>query len=203
MDFLIKLLISIDFLIIEGIYKKTFAICFFSYISLSKLKMVSLSHFLAVLISASVFFFFLHKWRRSNSPKPRGRLPPSLPKLPLIGNLHQLGSNPHRYLQSLSRRHGPLMLVHFGKVPVLIVSSADAAREIMKTHDLIFASRPDLNVSSRLNYNNRNVIFAPYGEFWRQGRSICVLHLLSNKRVLSYRGVREEETSLMVDKIRK
>ncbi|KAG6384752.1 hypothetical protein SASPL_153570 [Salvia splendens] len=35
----------------------------------------------------------------------------------------------------------------------------------------------------RLFYNNRNVAFAPYGEYWRQIRSVCVLHLLSNKRV--------------------
>ncbi|KAG6419558.1 hypothetical protein SASPL_121780 [Salvia splendens] len=165
--------------------------------------MVSLSHFLAVLLSASVFFFFLQKWRRSNSPKPRGKLPPSPAKLPLIGNLHQLGSAPHRSLQSLSRRYGPLMLLHFGKVPVLIASSAEAAREIMKKQDLIFSNRPQLSIANRLFYNNRDVAFAPYGELWRKNRSICVLHLLSSKRVQSYRCVREEETSLMVDKIRR
>ncbi|XP_042037845.1 cytochrome P450 71A6-like [Salvia splendens] len=165
--------------------------------------MVSLSHFLVVLISTSLFLFFLHKWRRIHSPGSKKRLPPSPPKLPLIGNLHQLGPLPHRSLQSLSRRYGPLMLLHFGTVPVLIVSSAEAAREIMKNQDLIFSNRPQLSIASRLFYNNRDVAFAPYGEYWRQNRSICVLHLLSSKRVQSYRGVREEETSLMVDKIRR
>ncbi|KAL1568298.1 unspecific monooxygenase [Salvia divinorum] len=165
--------------------------------------MVSLSHFLAALLSTSIFLFFLHKWLRRNSPQPRGRLPPSPPKLPLLGNLHQLGSAPHRSLQSLSRLHGPLMLIHFGKVPVLIASSAEAAREIMKTHDLVFSNRPKLSIPTRLFYNNRDVAFAPYGEYWRRNRSICVLHLLSSKRVQSYRGVREEETSLMVEKIRR
>ncbi|KAG6408258.1 hypothetical protein SASPL_131262 [Salvia splendens] len=165
--------------------------------------MVALSHFLALLLSTSIFLFFLQKWRRSNSPNPRGRLPPSPPKLPLLGNLHQLGPLPHRSLQSLSRHYGPLMLLHFGKVPVLIASSAEAAREIMKNQDLIFSNRPQLSIPGRLFYNNRDVAFAPYGEYWRQNRSICVLHLLSNKRVQSYCGVREEETSLMVDKIRK
>ncbi|KAG6384741.1 hypothetical protein SASPL_153564 [Salvia splendens] len=165
--------------------------------------MVCLSHFLALLLSASIFLFFLLKWRRSNPPKPRERLPPSPPKLPVIGNLHQLSSAPHRSFQSLSRRYGPLMLLHFGKVPVLIASSAEAAREIMKNQDLIFSNRPQLSIASRLFYNNRDMAFAPYGEHWRQIRSICVLHLLSNKRVQSYRGVREEETSLMVEKIRR
>ena len=44
--------------------------------------------------------------------------PPSPPKFPIIGNLQ------------------------FGNVPTLVVSSADAAREIMETNDVIFTTRP-------------------------------------------------------------
>ncbi|KAH6809411.1 hypothetical protein C2S51_027194 [Perilla frutescens var. frutescens] len=153
------------------------------------------------LVCTAVFLFLLHRWRRSHTPSSQKRLPPSPPKLPLVGNLHQLGVLPHRSLQSLSRRYGPLMLLHFGGVPVVVVSSAEAAREIMKTQDLIFSNRPKLSIPGRLLYNYKDVAFAPYGEYWRQIRSICVLQLLSNKRVQSYRGVREEETSLLVKKI--
>ncbi|KAF8028992.1 hypothetical protein BT93_E1615 [Corymbia citriodora subsp. variegata] len=129
------------------------------------------------------------------------RLPPSPPKLPIIGNLHQLGNYPHRSLQALSRRYGPLMMLHFGSAPVLVVSSADCARDIMKTHDLIFSDRPRSTLSERLLYHRKDVSLAPYGEYWRQMRSICVLQLLSNKRVQSLRTVREEEISLLMDKI--
>nr|GMD32986.1 cytochrome P450 71A2-like [Ipomoea batatas] len=75
------------------------------------------------------------------------------------------------------------MLLHFGSVPVLVVSSPTAAREIMKTHDSIFSDRPKSSITDRLFYGSKDVAFAPYGEYWRQVRSICVLHLLSNKRV--------------------
>nr|CAD1834343.1 unnamed protein product [Ananas comosus var. bracteatus] len=47
-----------------------------------------------------------------------------------------------------------------------------------------------------------DVAFSPYGEYWRQVRRICVLHLLSLKRVQSFRYVRQEEAALLVDKIR-
>ncbi|XP_047944051.1 cytochrome P450 71A6-like [Salvia hispanica] len=166
------------------------------------MQMLSLSHFLILILSTPFLLFFLHKWRRSHAPSSRKRPPPSPPKLPGLGNLHQVGPLPHRSLQSLSRRHGSLMLLHFGKVPVLVASSAEAAREIMKSQDLIFASRPKMSIPARLLYNCRDVAFAPYGEYWRRIRSVCVLHLLCGKRVQSYRRVMEEETSLMVDKIR-
>ncbi|XP_042005871.1 cytochrome P450 71A6-like [Salvia splendens] len=131
--------------------------------------------------------------------------PQQLPEAPAPRKPPPVGSAFHKSIQSLSLRYGPLMLLHFGKVPVLIASSAEeAAREIMKHQDLIFLNWPQLSIiASRLFYNNRGVVFAPYGEYWRQNRSICVIHLLSSKRVQSYRRVREEETSLLVKKIRK
>ncbi|KAH6834194.1 hypothetical protein C2S53_020261 [Perilla frutescens var. hirtella] len=127
--------------------------------------------------------------------------PPSPPSLPLIGNLHQLGSLPHQNLHIMARKHGPIMLLHFGSLPVLVISSADAAREITITHDLTFASRPVRKRSMKISYNGKDVVFAPYGEDWRRGKSIFVLKLLSKKRVQSYQSIREEETALLVKSI--
>ncbi|KAL6533756.1 hypothetical protein OROHE_013601 [Orobanche hederae] len=158
----------------------------------------------AIYIASFLLFLYIWWWHKYNkaSPPPK-RLPPSPRKLPLIGNLHQLGLYPHRSLQSLSKRYGPLMLLHLGVKPVLIVSSVDAAREIMKNQDVIFSNRPRLSMADRLFYSGKNIGFAPYGDYWRKMRSICVLHLLSNTRVQSFRRVREEETSIMVENIRK
>ncbi|KVH98166.1 cytochrome P450 [Cynara cardunculus var. scolymus] len=164
--------------------------------------MVSLYHllysFLLPLFILVVAIF--SKWLFSPS-KTLKNLPPSPGKLPIIGNLHQLGSSPHRSLQALSKKHGPLMLLHFGRVPVVVASSADASREIMKTHDLIFANRAKSSVPSILSYNARDIAFADYGEYWRQIKSIAVLQLLSQKRVQSFRRMREEETDLLVERI--
>ncbi|CAH8267865.1 unnamed protein product [Arabidopsis lyrata] len=155
-----------------------------------------------ILLLWSIIFMTILFLKKKLSGK-KGKTPPSPPGLPLIGNLHQLGRHTHRSLCSLSRRYGPLMLLHLGRVPVLIVSSADMAQEILKTHDQAFANRPRSKLSQKLLYNNRDVASAPYGEYWRQMKAVCTIHLLSNKMVRSFRDVREEEITLMMEKIRK
>ncbi|XP_039124036.1 cytochrome P450 71A1-like [Dioscorea cayenensis subsp. rotundata] len=156
--------------------------------------------FIPIAIVTSCFFLFLF-YKSSLSSKKKLNHPPCPLILPLVGNLHQLGSLPHRSLHALSQKHGPLMLLHLGKVPAIIISSAELAQEIMKTHDLIFSSRPFSSMANSLLYNSLDISFAPYGEYWRQVRRISVIHLLSLKRVESFKSIREEEVSLMLDKI--
>jgi hypothetical protein len=127
--------------------------------------------------------------------------PPSPPKLPIIGNLHQ-GMLPHRSLQALAQRQGPLMLLHFGTIPTLVPTLANVAQEIMKTHDLNFANQPKSSMFDKLLYNYKDVSMAPYDKYWRQMKSILVIHILSKKRVQSFKSVRKEETYLMIKKIK-
>uniref|UniRef100_A0A6I9QP77 Indole-2-monooxygenase n=2 Tax=Elaeis guineensis var. tenera TaxID=51953 RepID=A0A6I9QP77_ELAGV len=42
---------------------------------------------------------------------------------------------------------------------------------------------------------------APYGEYWRYARKLCIVHLLSNKKVQSFRLSREEEVAFMIKNI--
>jgi cytochrome P450 len=125
---------------------------------------------------------------------PHAHLPPGPWALPMIGHLHHLaGALPHRALRDLARRHGPLMLLRFGEVPVVVASSPDAAREIMKTHDVAFATRPVGPMLRRVFQGAEGLVFAPYGDAWRQLRKICTVEILSSRRVQSFRAVREDE----------
>ncbi|XVF49751.1 hypothetical protein PTKIN_Ptkin04bG0038700 [Pterospermum kingtungense] len=129
-------------------------------------------------------------------------LPPSPPKLPIIGNIHQLGKLPHRSLRDLSTKYGSLMLLQLGHNPTLVVSSAEVAREIFKNHDIVFSNKSITTAAKRLFYGCTNVGFDPYGEYWRQVRKICVLELLSLRRVHSFQFVRDKEVGLVINKIR-
>nr|F5BHA2.1 RecName: Full=Tabersonine/lochnericine 19-hydroxylase; AltName: Full=Cytochrome P450 71BJ1 [Catharanthus roseus]ADZ48681.1 tabersonine/lochnericine 19-hydroxylase [Catharanthus roseus] len=158
----------------------------------------SLKDFFVLLLPFFIGIAFIYKLWNFTSKK---NLPPSPRRLPIIGNLHQLSKFPQRSLRTLSEKYGPVMLLHFGSKPVLVISSAEAAKEVMKINDVSFADRPKWYAAGRVLYEFKDMTFSPYGEYWRQARSICVLQLLSNKRVQSFKGIREEEIRAMLEKI--
>ncbi|KAG6512885.1 cytochrome P450 71A1-like [Zingiber officinale] len=155
---------------------------------------------LLLVVSWFLFFVFCLRWTRSK--KSPVDYPPAVPGLPVFGNLHQLGSLPHRSLRALAEKHGPVMVVRLGRLPTVVVSSPAAAQEVLKTRDLAFASRPDSSLADRLFYRSQELAFGKYGEAWRQMRRIGVLHLLSQKQVQSFRKVREEGAAALVARIR-
>ncbi|WVZ53905.1 hypothetical protein U9M48_004792 [Paspalum notatum var. saurae] len=132
--------------------------------------------------------------------KPKLKLPPGPWTLPVIGSLHHLVASPsiHGAMRGLAQKHGPLMTLRLGEVPAMVVSSPEAAREVMKTHDVLFADRFLNATFSALTFDGNDVAFAPYGERWRQLRKICVLELLSAARVRSFRRIREEEVARLL-----
>ncbi|GMP65087.1 hypothetical protein CsSME_00026046 [Camellia sinensis var. sinensis] len=109
--------------------------------------------------------------------------------------MHQLISSSltHQTLTNLAKKHGPLMHLRLGEVSTIVVSSLETPEQVMKTHDLIFAQRPYLLASRIISYNSSNICFAPYSDYWRQLRKICITEALSSKRVKTFRGIREEE----------
>lgn len=154
----------------------------------------------------SLFFFttILFTLKLAKRTKTRLNLPPSPPKLPIIGNLHQLGELPHHSFRKLSRKYGDMMMLQLGqrKTPTLVVSSADVVMEMMKNHDLALSNRPQMTPAKILLYGCKDVGFGHYGEDWKQKRRICVSELLSPKRVASLHAIREEEAGELVSKLR-
>uniref|UniRef100_A0A5B7BRJ2 Cytochrome P450 71A1-like n=1 Tax=Davidia involucrata TaxID=16924 RepID=A0A5B7BRJ2_DAVIN len=156
---------------------------------------------LLFLLALPLLLLLIKKHRKRYGEMP---LPPGPPGLPFFGNLHQFdNSAPHEYLWKLSKKYGPLMSLQLGLVPTLVVSSAKMAKEVLKTHDLEFSSRPSLVGQQKLSYNGLDVAFAPYSDYWREMRKICVLHIFNSKRVQSFHSIREDEVSRMIKKISK
>ncbi|CAI0418511.1 unnamed protein product [Linum tenue] len=163
---------------------------------------VALLLLLATVFTTAVSYYALPT-RKNNLQRKNPPRPPSPPKLPVLGNLHQVGKFPYRTFARLAKQYNaPLMLFRFGSRPIMIVSTSEAAREVMKVHDLITSDKPTFQTGNRLLYGSRNIASTLYGEYWRQARRLCVLHLLSSRKVRACCEVREEEVGLLVNRIK-
>ncbi|XP_051133521.1 salviol synthase-like [Andrographis paniculata] len=146
----------------------------------------------------SFFLFFAMVFRliTRSIPDPNSKLPPGPRKLPVIGNLHQMVTSsklPHELMTDLAGKYGPVMHLQLGEVSHVVISSPEAAKEIMKTHELNFFNRPAFMAADIVLYNTSNLVMAPYGEYWRQMRKFFTVELLSAARVQSFRALREQE----------
>ncbi|KAM3748526.1 hypothetical protein ACB098_05G116000 [Castanea mollissima] len=89
--------------------------------------------------------------------KQETNLPPGPSKLPIIGNLHQVGKLNHISLWKLSQKYGPAMFLQLGQIPTL-----------------------------KLTYNYLTLAFCPYNDSWKNMQKIFRMELLSKTRVQSF-----------------
>uniref|UniRef100_A0A7N0UHB0 Cytochrome P450 n=1 Tax=Kalanchoe fedtschenkoi TaxID=63787 RepID=A0A7N0UHB0_KALFE len=151
-----------------------------------------------ILLACPLLLLLLRLIRK---PKQCPNKPPSPPKLPIIGNLHQLDALLHQSLAKLAEKCGPVMLLHFGPEPAIVISSAAAAKEALKTRDADFSSRPRMFCGAKITYNYSDVALVPYSEYWRQMKKITTLELYSSKRVQSFGSVRVDEVNAMLESL--
>ncbi|KAI3882997.1 hypothetical protein MKW92_038918 [Papaver armeniacum] len=101
----------------------------------------------------------------------------------------------------MALKYGPVVLFQFGNKRAVVVSSAEVAAEILKSHDSIFKDRFPTNSFMTLFCGGNDILMSAYNEQWRQLKKFCVLELLSTKRVQSFKYIREEEVDGMIEKI--
>ncbi|KAF8779771.1 hypothetical protein HU200_002273 [Digitaria exilis] len=152
--------------------------------------------FLAIALGLALFLGAFHFHGRHC--RHAHKLPPGPKPWPIIGNMNLLGDLPHRSIHELSKRYGPLMQLRFGSLPVLIVSSPEMARHVLKTHDAAFSDRPRFAIGRYTAYDCSDVLWSPYGPYLRQARKICTAELFSAKRLESFEHVRDEEVRVLL-----
>ena len=152
-------------------------------------------------VFVSVLCFFLLQKRRNRSVSEKENHPPSPPKLPIIGNLHQLGKLPHRSLWKLSQKYGPVIFLRLGNIPTIVISSAEMAEQFLRTRDNCCCSRPSSPGAKLLSYNFLDLVFTPYSDHWKEMRKLFNAELLSPKRAESLWNAREAEVARLISSI--
>ncbi|XP_011081935.1 cytochrome P450 71D95-like [Sesamum indicum] len=155
--------------------------------------------FTTLLLFSSFIFLLIRAWEKLNSPKKYEKLPPSPPKLPVIGHLHHLvGGLPHHALRRVAQKYGPVLYLKLGEVSAVVISSREATKEVVKLQDPACADRPESIGSKIMWYDYTDIAFSAYNEYWRQMRKICILELLSAKNVKSFGSIRQDEVSRLM-----
>lgn len=139
-------------------------------------------------------------WRRTR----RGlNLPPGPRRWPIVGNLLQLSSLPHRDLAAYSAAYGPLVYLRLGGVDAITTDDPEVIREILLRQDDAFASRPRTLAAVHLAYGCGDVALAPLGPKWKRMRRICMEHLLTTRRLDAFAGHRAAEARHLVAEVRR
>ncbi|OEL19574.1 Cytochrome P450 76C4 [Dichanthelium oligosanthes] len=126
----------------------------------------------------------------------RRRLPPGPRRLPVIGNLHSIGSKknpPHRAFAALADRYGPLVSIRLGCVRAVVASSSDVAREVMHRHNADLAGRGGMDAWHACGHHAHSIIALPPRRKWRALRKLCAEEMLAPRRLAELRAEREEE----------
>ncbi|KAM7272422.1 hypothetical protein ACFE04_027085 [Oxalis oulophora] len=127
-------------------------------------------------------------------------LPPSPPKLPIIGNLHLIRKSRHLSFTALSEKYGPLTLLHFGHARVLIVQSVELAKVVI--NDVALSGRPQIRAADELFFGCTDLAFCHHNEYWTKVKKFCLVEILSQRRVQGFQFVREEEISKVLETIK-
>ncbi|KAK6129774.1 hypothetical protein DH2020_036481 [Rehmannia glutinosa] len=161
---------------------------------------LSLTNTIALLVPA-IIFLLIKKWNKSRKPHISVKLPPGPKTLPIIGHVHLMSALPYRSFRHLAEQFGPLMHLKFGEAPIIVISSPEIAKLMLKEHDPNYAGRPEGIVTRIMWYDYIDIIFSPYNDYWRQMRKICIVELLSAKNVRSFGSIRNDEVSGLIKSI--
>ncbi|MCO5614248.1 hypothetical protein L7F22_068528 [Adiantum nelumboides] len=134
--------------------------------------------------------------------KKSGRFPPGPFAWPVIGHLHLLTSMSHRILWSSSQKYGPIVGLRLGQQLAVAISSSDLAKEVLHTHEKIFASRPPFQFNELLLCGqNSDIILSAQCPLWRKQKTICTVGLFTVKRLHELEYVRQEELAGLLQRL--
>ncbi|GAB4834290.1 hypothetical protein Ancab_032555 [Ancistrocladus abbreviatus] len=148
---------------------------------------------LIVLVFTHYFLAFLK--RSKFSPQ---RLPPGPIPLPIMGNIFQVGSKPHKALAELAKTYGPIMTIELGCLTTVVISSVPMAKLVLQKYDGLFSDRTPTSALSVLNHNESSVAMLPPNPHWRRLRKICNTHIFAVSRLDASSGLRRKKVQQLL-----
>lgn len=150
---------------------------------------------LSILVISIIFYI---KSILTNTTPP---LPPGPRGLPILGYLPFLGHNLLEKFTHLSHKHGPIFKFHLGNKLCVVVASPSLAKQIVRNHDAVFASR-DVPIAARIaSYGASDIAWSQPNPEWRSLRKIFGQELMSSRSLEASYALRTDEVRKAVRRV--
>ncbi|KAF2289784.1 hypothetical protein GH714_038614 [Hevea brasiliensis] len=136
-------------------------------------------------------------WKQSRSLGAKQK-PPRPPAWPIVGNIFDLGTIPHRTLYKLRFKYGPVVWLRIGWTNTLVIQSAKAAEELFKNHDATFCDRKVPVIFTSHHYCEGSFSLGRYGPNWIFRRRLVTVELMTKKRINETTSLRRKCVDNMI-----
>ncbi|XP_071490913.1 cytochrome P450 1A1-like [Diadema antillarum] len=123
--------------------------------------------------------------------------------LPIVGNLLNLGEEPHVAMMKLAREYGNVFQIRLGSRPVVVLCGQEAIRSALVRQAVAFAGRPDLASFQFIRKNSdASVAFQTYDASWKLHRKIAessIRFFVTGERKSSIESTVTHEVEALID----
>ncbi|WCJ44260.1 Cytochrome P450 76T24 [Euphorbia peplus] len=120
-------------------------------------------------------------------------LPPGPMAFPIIGNIFEMGINPHRSLANLSKTFGPLMTLKLGSITAIVISSPEFAKEALQKHDQALSTRTFPDAVRAHDHHKYSTVWLPASDRWRSLRKIVATEMFTSRKFEASQDLRQKK----------
>lgn len=132
--------------------------------------------------------------KRYLSGRGKGSLPPGPKPAPVIGNIHQLPKSLQwLHLYHWSKEYGPIMHLSMGGQPLIILSTHQAAHDLLNRRSGQYSHRPRMVMAGELVTKNMHMLLRPYDERYKLHQRMEA-PLLTLRSASTYRPLQDIES---------
>jgi hypothetical protein len=141
----------------------------------------------AVVLLAAVRFLFFGR-------RPPHPLPPGPKAAPLIGNLHQMPKSLQwLHMYHWSKKYGPVMHLSMAGQPLIVLSSHQAAHDLLNRRSAKYSDRPRMVMAGELVTRGMHMLIRPYDDMYKLHQRM-ESPLLNLRAAKSYRPLQDMES---------
>ncbi|XP_057435520.1 cytochrome P450 76T24-like isoform X2 [Lotus japonicus] len=150
------------------------------------------------LVCASTLTFFILRLLY-NQTQNSSKLPPGPRPYPIIGNILELGTNPHISLTKLSKIYGPIMTLKLGTITTIVISSPQLAKQVLQENGQTFSSRIVSHAVQAVEHQKCSAVWLPPLAKWRNLKRVCATKVFSTQMLDSTKVLRQEKLKELLD----